>query len=360
MNIQLLRADNLRCFEHVSLEPGPGINWLIGPNGAGKTTVLEAAYILSHGRSFKPGGRTAPKRQGTNQYLLYAEAERSGRPKVRLGLTRREENWIGRLNGEDLPNLAPLFEACPVVYFGPESQSLVLGPAEERRAFLDWSVFHVEHASLGLWKSWRRALRQRNALLRQGASADVFASWEHDLDRLAREIHALRARCLVQLESHIAREGAVLVPELGKVHIDYHAGWDVQTGLENQLAATRARDIETGFTRYGAHRADWRLAFDGAVKREHLSRGQAKAAALVCTLGLVRWLKHSIGDYPLLCIDDLESELDSSHAARVTRWLQDVPTQCWLTGTRMPDFAEATANARVFHVKRTGCEPFCP
>ena len=72
MNIELLRASNLRCFEHVSFSPGPGTNWLIGPNGAGKTTLLEAAYILSHGRSFRSGGRTAPKRHGANDYLLYA------------------------------------------------------------------------------------------------------------------------------------------------------------------------------------------------------------------------------------------------------------------------------------------------
>jgi DNA replication and repair protein RecF len=358
VNIQLLRADNLRCFEHVSLEPGPRINWLIGPNGAGKTTLLEAAYILSHGRSFRPGGRTAPKRQGTSEYLVYAETKRPGHPKARLGLTRREEGWVGRLNGENLSNLAPLFEACPVVYFGPESQTLVLGPAEERRAFLDWTVFHVEHASLELWKSWRKALRQRNALLRHGASSDVFVAWEYDLGRLAREIHALRARCLVGLERHIAHQAAALVPELGKVHIEYHAGWDVQSGLESQLAATRERDREAGYTRYGAHRADWALAFDKVARREQLSRGQAKSAALVCTLALAQWLKETIGDYPLLCVDDLGSELDTPHTLRVINWLQEAPVQCWLTATRAPD-STRSANARLFHVKHSGCEPFC-
>jgi len=358
VNIELLRADNLRCFEHVSFEPGPGINWLIGPNGVGKTTVLEAAYILSHGRSFRPGGRTAPRRQGASEYLVYAEARRSGQPKVRLGLTRKDDSWTGRLNGEDLPNLAPLFEACPVVYFGPESQTLILGPAEERRAFLDWSVFHVEHASLELWKAWRRTLRQRNALLRQGAPSGAFAPWEYDLGRLAREIHALRERCLVGLRRYIAREAGALVPELGEVHIEYHAGWDVQKGLEQQLVAARERDREAGFTRHGAHRADWTLAFHDVAKREHLSRGQAKAAALVCTLALARWLKESIGDYPLLCVDDLESELDAPHAARVIQWLQEAVIQCWLTATQVPDSSHLAASAKLFHVKRSGCERF--
>jgi DNA replication and repair protein RecF len=360
VNIELLRAGNLRCFEHVSFAPGPGINWLIGPNGAGKTTLLEAAYILSHGRSFRAGGRTAPKRHGANGYLVYAEIQGSRRPKTRLGLTRAEDRWIGRLDGADLPSLAPLFEACPVVHFGPESQTLILGPAEERRGFLDWSVFHVEHASLVLWKAWRRALRQRNALLRQSAPSGDFAPWEHDLGRLAQEIHIMRARCLAGLEPYVAQEAAVLVPELGCVRIDYRPGWDTEHGLARQLAETRNRDREMGFTRFGAHRADWVMVFDEVAKREHLSRGQAKAAALVCTLALTRWLKDNVGEYPLLCVDDLESELDAPHAALVIQWLHETAVQSWLTGTRMPDASRVSATTRLFHVKHAECQSLGP
>lgn len=359
MHIELLRANNLRCFEHVGFAPGPGINWLIGPNGAGKTTLLEAAYILSHGRSFRTGGRGAPLRQGARSYLVYAEIQNSRGFATRLGLTRMEDRWTGRLDGADLPNLAPLFGACPVAYFGPESQALILGPAEERRGFLDWSVFHVEHTSLGLWKAWRRALRQRNALLRRSAPSSDFAPWEHDLGRLAQEIHILRARCLERLQPHVAREAAALVPELGDVRIDYRPGWDVRRGLAEQLAETRDRDRESGFTRIGAHRADWVMVFGGVAKREHLSRGQAKAAALVCTLALTRWLKDQTGEYPLLCLDDLESELDAPHAELVIRWLHKTAIQSWLTATQQPGPRHRlSANERLFHVKHSGCTPF--
>lgn len=360
MNIELLRASNLRCFEHVSFSPGPGTNWLIGPNGAGKTTLLEAAYILSHGRSFRSGGRTAPKRHGANDYLLYAEVQNGRKPRTRLGLTRTEDRWMGRIDGVDLPNLAPLFEACPVVYFGPESQTLILGPAEERRAFLDWSVFHVEHTSLALWKAWRRALRQRNALLRQNALPGDFAPWDHDLGRLAQEIHTLRTRCLAGLEPYVAQEAAVLVPELGDARIDYRPGWDTERGLARQLVETRDRDREMGFTRFGAHRADWTMVFNAVAKREHLSRGQAKAAALVCTLALARWFKDKVGEYPLLCLDDLESELDAPHAALVIQWLHETALQSWLTGTRVPDTTRVRATTRLFHVKHAECLRFEP
>jgi DNA replication and repair protein RecF len=249
-----------------------------------------------------------------------------------------------------------LFAACPVVYFGPESQALILGPAEERRGFLDWSVFHVEHTSLELWRAWRRSLRQRNTLLRQNARASDFLPWEHELEHLAERIHAMRQRCLGGLEPYLSEEAANLVPELGKTRIDYRPGWDEQIGLAEQLASTRDRDRERGFTRHGAHRADWSLVFEGIAQREHLSRGQAKAAALVCILAQTRWLKSSIGEYPLLCLDDLDSELDAAHAALIISWLSERRIQSWLTSTQPIDSLLSVEGARMFHVKQSSCE----
>lgn len=356
MNIELLRATNLRCFEKLEFAPAPGLNWLVGPNGAGKTTVLEAAYLLSHGRSFRAGGRTAPRRQGAEDYLVYAEVLRGDNLRSRLGLVRADDRWLARCNGEDLASLAPLFEACPVVYFGPESHLLIMGPAEERRGFLDWSVFHVEHASLAVWKSWRRALRQRNVLLRQGAPDDDFMPWEHELGRLAARIHGMRGACLRGLQPYLAEEAANLVPELGAARANYRPGWDEQVGLEAQLAADRDRDRERGFTQHGAHRADWSLVFDAIAQREHMSRGQAKAAALVCTLALARWLRNGVGEYPLFCLDDLESELDADHTRLVIRWLADRSIQSWLTSTQLPASGVGVSDASVFHVKPSGCE----
>ncbi|MGH8144855.1 MAG: DNA replication/repair protein RecF [Rhodanobacteraceae bacterium] len=351
MKIDLLRVTNLRCFEDLAFEPGSGLNWLVGSNGVGKTTLLEAVYLLSHGRSFRAGGRLAPCRNGASEYVVHATLSRAGRAAAKLGLARRNDRWQARLDGVDLPTLAPMFELCPVVYFGPESQSLVTGAAEERRSFLDWSVFHVEHDSLDLWRAWRRTLRQRNALLRSRAADDEFEPWEHDLARLAERIHAMRSACLSSLEPYLVSEAAWLVPELGTIRIDYRPGWDTAHGLQQQLAAHRNRERERGFTQHGVHRADWALRFERVAQREHLSRGQAKASALMCVLAQTRWLHDRIGEYPLLCLDDIESELDGEHASKVVGWLANRPMQAWLTTTAEPTLFHP---ADVFHVEHAG------
>lgn len=357
VNIELLRVSNLRCFESAGFEPGRAINWLVGANGAGKTTLLEAAHILSHGRSFRPGSRSAPCRQGATEYLIYAKISRKGRSGHRLGLTRREDRWEARLDSVDLPTLVPLFEACPVVCFGPETPSLILGPADERRSFLDWSVFHVEHTSSEIWRMWRRALRQRNALLRMGAEDSAFEPWEYDLAGLAGKIHRMRGECLASLEPYLAEEAAWLVPELGHTRVEYRSGWDESMGLAEQLASLRGRDRERGFTQRGAHRADWTLEFECVARRDHLSRGQAKAVALACVLAQTRWLKDRIGEYPLLCLDDMKSELDAEHAAKVVAWLEDKPLQAWLTSTALPEPPYLLPGSSVFHVEHQGLVP---
>lgn len=354
MKIDLLRLRDLRCFEEAEFAPGPGVNWLVGPNGAGKTTLLEAAYILSHGRSFRGGTRSAPCRHGAPNYLIHAETC-SGGSVHRIGLARRGDRWEARLDGADLSTLAPLFESCPVVAFGPESLSLITGPGEERRSFLDWSVFHVEHRSMDVWRRWRRALRQRNALLRTDADALAHEPWEHDLGRLAEEIHRMRGACLASLEPYVREEAAALVPEFGAARLDYRPGWDETRPLADQLAAMRDRDRERGFTQRGAHRADWSLEFESGMRREHLSRGQAKAVALACVLGLVRWLKDQTAEFPLLCLDDLDSELDAEHAGKVIHWLADKPLQVWITTTSTPNIS--LSDARVFHVEHSGVAP---
>ena len=211
----------------------------------------------------------------------------------------------------------------------------------------------MEHESLDVWRMWRRSLRQRNALLRTSASAVEFEPWEHDLAKLAARINAMRTACLASLGPYLEQEAKWLVPELGGLRIEYRPGWDEELGLELQLVSGRERERERGFTQHGAHRADWWLSFERVARRDHLSRGQAKAIALVCSLAQTRWLRDRIGEYPLLCLDDLDSELDEEHAAKIVGWLHGKPLQAWLTATGLPEL-QPGGDSSVFHVEQSG------
>src|SRR5690242_7008388 len=99
MRFERLRIQGLRCLTDVAVELGEGIHVFVGPNGAGKTSVLEAAYLLSHGRSFRSGAREAMLQRGSPSLAVFAEATGSGDVRRRLGLGREASRWEARLDG---------------------------------------------------------------------------------------------------------------------------------------------------------------------------------------------------------------------------------------------------------------------
>jgi DNA replication and repair protein RecF len=352
MRLEQLRISGLRCLTEVDLALEPGINVFIGDNGAGKTSILEAAFLLSHARSFRSGARDALLQRGATQLSLFAEIRRPGQTGVdRLGLGRTGVRWDARVNGETV-TIGRLVETCAVVCFEPGSHALIAGAAEERRRYLDWGVFHVEHEFLALWRRYQRALKQRNSLLRSPSASDaLFEPWELELAQAAAAIDVQRKAYVDLLRPHLEAGLEALLPELGRAELRYRRGWPDELALDVHLAAQRGRESARGHTSSGSHRADWMLSFEHAPLREHLSRGQEKLAALACVLAQAALYAEQRGDWPIVCLDDLASELDQTHQAAVVARLAAAHAQVLLTGTELPS-ALLGIPARMFHVEQ--------
>jgi DNA replication and repair protein RecF len=357
MRLERLQLQNFRCVMDMSLDLSPGFNVLTGANGAGKTSVLEAAFLLSHGRSFRSGAREALIRRGADGLNIFSGVRHDTGLSHRLGLRRSASRWEARLDGADAA-MGELIRECAVVCFEPGSHALIAGAAEERRRFLDWGVFHVEHGFLPTWRRYQRALKQRNSLLRTGAGTDegLLGPWEHELARTGTLIDGWRRSYLDSLLPFLRQQAALLLPELGELELRYRPGWPDGEPLEQVLATQRVRDQGRGHTTSGAHRADWTISFEHAPQREHLSRGQEKLTALICVLAQA-WLDASRrGEWPIICLDDLASELDQAHQAAVVESLHGTPAQVLITGTEMPRVLEGAA-VQLFHVEQGHLAP---
>jgi DNA replication and repair protein RecF len=357
MRLERLHLQRLRCIGDLSLDLAPGVNVLVGANGAGKTSVLEAAFLLSHGRSFRSGARDALVQRGASGLNIFSSVRHDDGVVHRLGLGREGIRWDARLDGQTVP-LGQLIRECAVVCFEPGSHALVAGGAEERRRFLDWGVFHVEHEFLDTWRRYQRALKQRNSLLRRGGALDegLLVPWEQELDRAGVLIDRWRKAYLDALTPFLKEQAALLLPELGALELRYRRGWPEDGDLREVLASQRQKDQGRGHTTSGAHRADWSVSFQLAPQREHLSRGQEKLTALVCVLAQA-WLdaKHR-GEWPIVCLDDLASELDQAHQAAVVESLRGTPAQVLISGTEFPKVL-ASHPVQMFHVEQGQLTP---
>jgi len=356
LRLTRLELRDLRNLASVCIEPGRGLNLLLGPNGAGKTSVLEGLHLLAYGRSFRARVRDGLIRTGAPAVEVFAgwDAGTDGKQR-RAGLRHAGANWAARVDGNPVSHLGELCAAFMVVTFEPGSHALVSGGGEPRRRFVDWGLFHVEQGFLPIWRRYSRALKQRNALLKAGAGLSQISAWDHELAASGEELTRRRALYLDRLQERLEPVAAALAPSLGQAHLEFDPGWrQGSLSLADALAVARERDRTYGHTSVGPHRADWVLHLSGKPRGEALSRGQAKLAALSCLFAQAVDCAEERGDWPVIALDDLASELDALHRERVLGFLASVPAQAFITGT---DVLVAEAPMTLFHVEHGSVRP---
>ncbi len=366
MHVTRLDIRQMRRFEQVQLLPAPGLNLIVGDNGAGKTSVLEALHLMAYGRSFRGRVRDGLIRSGQPALEVFVEWDEQHRALPgsmevpvaaskarRAGLRHTGQDWSGRLDGETINHLGELCAALAVVTFEPGSHALVSGAADIRRRYLDWGLFHVEPSFLGLWRRYSRALKQRNALLKARAGDSQLDAWDHELVDAGEPLNRHRQRYLHALQPGFAELTAQLAPSLGQTRLEYLPGWRDGLPLADALLLARQRDLQSGFTSVGPHRADWQIDFSAIPGREALSRGQAKLTALSALLAQAEYHAAARGEWPVVAFDDLASELDRAHQQRVLERLLASPTQVFVTGTELPSALAAIGVAfELFHVEQ--------
>jgi DNA replication and repair protein RecF len=340
-----VRITALRCIAEADLTLDAGRNYLFGPNGAGKTSVLEAMFVLGRGRSFRTRQVRRLVQRGREGFAVFGTVGGEGRTR-RLGVSYAEGHLEKRLDGELAGGMAELAAVLPVHAIDPSMHGLVEGGPSERRRFLDWGVFHVEHAYLDLWKGYRRALSQRNAALKQGGDVKP---WTLALIDAAAAVEVSRKRYVDRLIPEVARFGESL---LGRpLSLDYRRGWAAEIDLTEALARSEARDRLIGSTEVGPHRAELLLRLDDRRVQDEASRGQQKLVAAALVLAQVAVEGAMRPGRSVLVVDDPAAELDAWSLQRLLAALSGLDAQLVLTGLS-PLHLAPDQGAPVFHVEQ--------
>ncbi len=327
MLLRELRISNLRCIEAACLELGPEDNYVFGPNGAGKTSILEAAYFLGRGRSFRTHRAQRLVRGGAGCFEVVGHV-RWVEHDVVLGVRGGPGGIEARVGGEPAGGLADLAERLPVQIIDPESHKLVEEGPGHRRRFVDWGVFHVKPRFLGAWRQFRRALKQRNAALRQpGADPDT---WNPALFAAAQQITEMRREYIQKLAAGLTAAAQHLLGQ--NASVEYTPGWPADLDLPAATAANAQRDRQRGITHAGPHRADLRIRLDGSPARDRVSRGQQKLLAAALILAQLDVLQDATGRSGLLLLDDPAAELDAGALERLMGRVAVMGTQRLVTG----------------------------
>jgi DNA replication and repair protein RecF len=251
-------------------------------------------------------------------------------------------------DGEKKQSAAALAEALPLQLIDPDVHKLIAGGPEERRRYVDWIAFHVEHGYLERWRRFRRALKQRNAALRGGADRGALSGWDRELSELGVDIDEVRRRMLEIVRPALEEAGQTLLGSV--VSFEYQRGWAADRSLAEALAVSTHRDVQLGSTQAGPHRADIRLRYDERQARKLVSRGQQKLLSCALILSATDVVQTHLERPLLLLVDDPAAELDKDSLSRLMGCIANLGCQVIAT-TLEPERTLFQAAPKLFHVE---------
>ena len=348
MPIRTFSAQHFRCLTSVEFEPDPHYNLIYGPNASGKTSVLEALAYLGRGKSFRGAATANLVQHGEEAFVLFGRVD-DGERRSNVGVRNSAAGLEVRIDGESGGGAAALAAALPLQVIDPDVHELVAGAPDARRRYLDWIAFHVEHAYLESWRRFRRALKQRNAALRSGASQAVIDGWNTEFCEHAAQIDAGRRAALEATLEALEEAGVDLLGS--EVGFEYRPGWSEGRELRAVLEADVEKDRQQGATLHGPHRADLKLSYDARQARKLVSRGQQKLLACAMILAATDTAQTALERPLLLLVDDPSAELDGESLERLMSRVARLGCQVIATSLD-PNSRIFPDQPAVFHVKR--------
>ncbi|HLQ72927.1 MAG TPA: DNA replication/repair protein RecF [Bacillota bacterium] len=323
MHIDRLQLKNYRNYNELDMTFENKINVIIGENAQGKTNLMEAIYVLAFTRSY----RTPREKELILWNEEFAKIEGTFTKKNRsipLEVIITNKGKKAKVNHLEQQRLSDYVGSLNVVMFAPEDLTLVKGSPQIRRRFIDMELGQIQPSYLYHLGQYQKVLRQRNHLLKQlqrrqtddvtflhilteqliEHAAEILErrfSFLQILQDLAFPIHYQISR--EQEELHIVYEPTIEVVETDKKEKII----DIYTDKFRQI---ERQEIERGSTLIGPHRDDLSFFINEKDVKLYGSQGQQRTTALSVKLAEIDLIYQEIGEYPILLLDDVLSELD--------------------------------------------------
>lgn len=341
MKISKLELNNFRNYSNTKIEFDDGVNFVVGKNAQGKTNMLESLYLVSVGKS--------PKNSKEKQLIKFGEEKakievsfntKAGTKTISMFLDKSNKKAI-RINNLNILKLTELVGILSVVYFSPDEMKLIKEVPEDRRNFLDVSISQFDKTYLYNLIRYDKVLKQRNAILKsfesQQSKIEQLKLFTPQLIEIAEKIIIKRIDFINKLKIFAKKlHKTITIDEELDINYSYDKKEeiDIKHDLQNQFDKNLNKELELGYTCVGPHRDDIIFKINGLDCRQFASQGQQRTVALVVKLSLMEVIKNEIGEYPVLLLDDVLSELDDDRQNRLLNLTKQYQT--FITCTALP------------------------
>lgn len=340
MIVSSLELTNYRNYDNQKISFSPNLNVLVGKNAQGKTNMLEGIFLCAIGRSPRTSKDKELIKWNCTFSKIKLEVEKNiGHKKIELYLFNNQNKAI-KIDGIGIKKLGELFGEFNAVYFSPDELKLIKESPDERRRFMDIDLSQFSKQYFYNLSKYNEILAQRNKLLKTTVDPkvikDTIPIWNEELSKVGANIILDRMSLIEKLKVYAKdihkyitdNEEELEISYSGYTAKDYESLKDI---LLTKYTEALDKDMKLGYTTVGPHRDDIKIVSNGIDIRSFGSQGQQRTAALSLKLAELEVFKDNIGEYPVLLLDDVLSELDDDRQLKLLTHIQ--PLQTILTCT---------------------------
>ena len=355
MEIKSIELNNFRNYNNQKIKLNPHLNIIIGNNAQGKTNILEGVFLCAIGKS----PRTTKDKDMIKWDCSFGKItleilKSAGQKKIEMYLFTNQNKAI-KINGLGISRISELLGEFNAIYFSPDELKLVKDSPDERRRFMDLSISQFNKNYFHALRKYNDILAQRNKLLKTNNNEKVVAQtisiWDEQLATAGAQIIIDRIDFINNIKKPANEAQKYLTNSKENLELEYTGmvAKDAETIKKLLLSAyheSLKKDMTLGYTTVGPHRDDIKIVVDDIDIRHFGSQGQQRTTALALKLAELEVFKQNTGEYPVLLLDDVLSELDIERQTKLLKHVSKIQTILTCT-----DFEFESMPCKKFYVK---------
>lgn len=340
MRIKSVKLENFRNYDYALVDFCEGISLIAGLNAQGKTNLVESLVISSTTKSPRTSSLQECIKDGkANAFVKVVVERKYGEVTLSYGIDQKGDKTFS-VNGNPVSKLSDVFGNMVVIYFCPEDLRIVSASPQERREFMDTDISQLSGSYYNLLQRYNKILMQRNKLLKFEKDRSLLLSqigiWNEQLAQVASLIIKTRKGFIEKLKSPAKEAMKYISSSKDELEVEYigargNTAEEIKQELIKALEYNFERDVELGYTTIGPHRDDIYFGLNKKDARSYSSQGQQRSIVLALKIAEMEIFTNEMGESPVLVLDDVFSELDTTRQRRLYERMSEYQTI--ITGT---------------------------
>ena len=363
MIVKSLKIKNYRNFKEAEIELNDLLNIFIGDNGQGKTNLMESVYLTSIGRTFRLNTENELINFNENKSVIEVNMLKNNHNiKIELQLEKNKKKQV-LINGVKLDKTSEMIGILNNVIFTPDDMKIIKGSPVERRKFINIDISQIKPKYKYLLNKYKKVCSERNIILKnyytKTQNKDIMSIWDDYLVNVGTDIILYRLDYINKLKNYAVNIYAEISGNREKFDLNYLCNIgninymdkdEIKKIFYEKINSNIHHEIQYGTTMYGPHRDDIIIKTNDRECKYFGSQGQQRSAILAIKLAEIEIIKEEIGEYPVLLLDDVLSELDNNRKGFLMNYVREIQTFITTTDDHDLNILTKDYNKKKFHI----------